>query len=165
MTLNSFKALSRRPSHLNRAQSSPRGSPNSVLERSGTLLGCSWTQLGRLLGSLERLLASLGSFSDASVAIPRCSWPSIGWFGAPRGCILTSWVSPCLNFEGFGRVPCLVFGSFISPLRPENVSLQPRCPLIPRLYWGLCQSFLGTSVIMDPVVFRIIGHHVKIVCR
>ena len=71
---NRFKSLSRSTSPKKHAKNLSWGSPASLLEGSGALLG-------RLLGALGRLLALLERFFGASWPLLGRSWASLGWSG------------------------------------------------------------------------------------
>ena len=99
---NRFTSLSRSTSPQEHAKNLSWGSPASLLEGSGALLG-------RLLGALGRLLALLGRFLGASWPLLGRSWASSGWFRAPLGCICASNDAPDLYFKRFGDLPRWVF--------------------------------------------------------
>ena len=75
---NRFESLSRSTSPKKHAKNLSWGSPASLLEGSGALLG-------RLLGALGRLLALLGRFLGASWPLLGRSWASLGWSGSFPG--------------------------------------------------------------------------------
>ena len=73
-TQHRSKSLPNSASHQDRATNSSWGSPDSILEGSGAMLGASWTPLGQLWGALGRLLALLGRLLDASWTLWVVSW-------------------------------------------------------------------------------------------
>ena len=92
---NRFTSLSRSTSPQEHAKNLSWGSPASLLEGSGALLG-------RLLGALGHLLALLGRFLGASWPLLGRSWASLGWSGSFPGWILPPLDAPDLDFGGFG---------------------------------------------------------------
>jgi hypothetical protein len=104
------KSLSNSASHQDRATNSSWGSPDSILEGSGAMLGASWTSLGQLWGALGRLLAPLGRSLGASWTLLGRSWASLGRPGMDLGHILAPGSAPGLDFRGFRGCVGLGFG-------------------------------------------------------
>ena len=102
---NRFTSLSRSTSPQEHAKNLSWGSPASLLEGSGALLG-------RLLGALGHLLALLGRFLGASWPLLGRSWASLGWSGSFPGWILPPLDAPDLDFGGFGGALGWILGGF-----------------------------------------------------
>ena len=103
-TQHRSKCVSNGASHQDRATNSFWGSPDWILDGSGSMLGASWTPLGQLWGAFGRLLAPLGRSLGASWTLLGRSWASPGRSGMDLGHVLVPGTAPGLDFRGFGGV-------------------------------------------------------------
>ena len=103
-TQHRSKCVSNGASHQDRATNSFWGSPDWILDGSGSMLGASWTPLGQLWGAFGRLLAPLGRSLGASWTLLGRSWASPGRSRMDLGHVLVPGTAPGLDFRGFGGV-------------------------------------------------------------